>query len=238
MIPVRQGSVRLAKKNYLKIGKHTVLEIALLKAKESKVFDEIVINTDDPDLEDIASYLVVIFFLRDKNLASSEATSDQVVLDFFHNYPADKVFWVNTVSPLQTIEDIKQFVNASLESDWKSGVSINPAQVHVMFEKEPLNFDWKNGFARTQDLKAVNLFNYAMMGWHREMTEKLSSGQLFDQHTKLITSSRWSSFLLKNEEDMQLIRSFPYRSLLGNVVDLGVPRLVGRALLNQTPISI
>ena len=79
------------------------------------------------------------------------------------------MFWVNTVSPLQTIEDIKQFVNVSLESDWKSGVSINPAQVHVMFEKEPLNFDWKNGFARTQDLKAVNLFNYAMMGWHREM---------------------------------------------------------------------
>ena len=50
MIPVRQGSVRLKKKNYLKIGKYTVLEIALLKAKKSKVFDEIVINTDDPCL--------------------------------------------------------------------------------------------------------------------------------------------------------------------------------------------
>mgnify|MGYP001169251162 FL=1 len=207
MIPVRQGSVRLKKKNYLKIGKYTVLEIALLKAKKSKVFDEIVINTDDPDLEDIASNLDVKFYLRDKNLASSEATSDQVVLDFFRNHPADKVFWVNTVSPLQTIEDIKQFVNVSLESDWKSGVSTNPVQLHAMFEKEALNFDWKNGFARTQDLKAVNLFNYAMMGWHREMMEKLSSGQLFDQHTKLITSSRWSSFLLKNEEDMQLIKS-------------------------------
>ena len=197
----------MQKKNYLKIGKYTILEIALLKAKQSNVFDEIVINTDDPDLEKIASNLEVKFYLRDENLASSEATSDQVVLDFFDNHPADKVFWVNTVSPLQTIDDIKQFVNASLEPDWKSGVSINPAQVHAIFEKEPLNFDWKNGFARTQDLKAVNLFNYAMMGWHREMTQKLSSGQLFDEHTKLITSSRWSSFLLKNKEDMQLIRS-------------------------------
>ena len=77
MIPVRQGSVRLKKKNYLKIGKYTVLEIALLKAKKSKVFDEIVINTDDPDLEDIAFNLDVKFYLRDKNLASSQATSDQ-----------------------------------------------------------------------------------------------------------------------------------------------------------------
>ena len=178
-----------------------------MKAKKSKVFDEIVINTDDPDLEDIAFNLDVKFYLRDKNLASSQATSDQVVLDFFRNHPADRVFWVNTVSPLQTIEDIKQFVSVSLESDWKSGVSTNPVQLHAMFEKEALNFDWKNGFARTQDLKAVNLFNYAMMGWHKEMMEKLSSGQLFDQHTKLITSSRWSSFLLKNEEDLQLIKS-------------------------------
>ena len=61
-----------------------------MKAKKSKVFDEIVINTDDPDLEDIAFNLDVKFYLRDKNLASSQATSDQVVLDFFRNHPADK----------------------------------------------------------------------------------------------------------------------------------------------------
>ena len=39
------------------------------------------------------------------------------------------------------------------------------------------------------------------------MTDKLNNGQLFDERTKLIESSRWSSFLLKNEEDMELIRN-------------------------------
>ena len=39
MVPVRQGSVRLAKKNYLKIGEFSVFEIALLKAIKSNVFD-------------------------------------------------------------------------------------------------------------------------------------------------------------------------------------------------------
>jgi CMP-N-acetylneuraminic acid synthetase len=36
MIPARKGSERLAKKNYLKIGDLTVLEIALQKAIKSK----------------------------------------------------------------------------------------------------------------------------------------------------------------------------------------------------------
>jgi N-acylneuraminate cytidylyltransferase len=82
MVPVRRGSERLAKKNYLKIQKYTVLEIALIKAIKSDVFDRIVINTDDPELEDISLRMGVDFYLRPDHLASSEATSDQVVLDF------------------------------------------------------------------------------------------------------------------------------------------------------------
>jgi CMP-N-acetylneuraminic acid synthetase len=82
MVPVRKGSVRLPKKNYLKIGNLTVLEITLQKAIKSEVFDRIVLNTDDPTLEEVASRQGVDFYLRNDDLASSHATSDQVVLDF------------------------------------------------------------------------------------------------------------------------------------------------------------
>ena len=108
MVPVRQGSIRLARKNYLKIGEFTVLEITLLKAIQSKVFDRIVVNTDDPTLEEVTSRMGVDFYLRNEDLATSRATSDQVVLDFFDNNDGDRVFWVNTVCPLQTIGDIKE----------------------------------------------------------------------------------------------------------------------------------
>ena len=205
MVPVRKGSVRLPKKNYLKIGEFTVLEIALLKAIHSKVFDRIVVNTDDPTLEEVTSRMGVDFYQRNEDLASSHATSDQVVLDFFDNNDGDRVFWLNTVSPLQTIGDIENFVKIGQEANWKSGVSINPTRVHVLFRNNPLNFKWEDGFARTQDLNPVKCFNYAMMGWHRKMTKKLAIGQLFDEKTRLVESSRWSSFLLKNKDDMELI---------------------------------
>jgi len=207
MVPVRKGSVRLAKKNYLKIGELTVLEITLLKAIQSKVFDRIVVNTDDPTLEEVTSRMGVEFYLRNESLATSSTTSDQVVLDFFYNNDGDRVFWVNTVCPLQTIGDIKNFVNLGQVINWRSGVSINPAQVHVFFGNDPLNFKWRGGFARTQDLIPVKCLNYAMMGWHRKMTKKLENAQLFDEKTGLVESSRWSSFLLKTEEDLEVIRT-------------------------------
>ena len=139
-------------------------------------------------------------------LASSQATSDQVVLDFFNKIEGDKIFWVNTVSPLQTIEDIKNFVNLSQAKDWKSGITVNTALVHTIFEDRPLNFEWKKGFARTQDLRPIKTFNYAMMGWSRTMINVLKQGQLFDEDTQHVESSRWSGFLLKNHDDMEFIQ--------------------------------
>jgi len=206
MIPARKGSERLAKKNYLKIGDLTVLEIALQKAIKSKAFDRVVVNSDDPNLEEISNKHGVNFYLRSSDLASSDATSDQVVLDFLNNYEGEKFFWVNTVSPLQTISDIQNFVKTAIIDDsWKSGVSYSLSQVHAMYDGNPLNFQWENGFARTQDLKSIKFFNYAMMGWSRDMIDLLSQGQLFDNNTHLVESSKWSNFLLKSKEDMDLI---------------------------------
>ena len=205
MIPARKGSERLAKKNYLKIGDLTVLEIALQKAIKSNVFDRIVVNSDDPNLKEISNKHGVNFYLRPSDLASSEATSDQVVLDFLNNYEGKNFFWVNTVSPLQTISDIQNFVKTAMDDGWKSGVSYSLSQVHALYDGNPLNFKWENGFARTQDLKSVKFFNYAMMGWSRDMIDLLSQGQLFDKNTYLVESSKWSNFLLKNREDMDLI---------------------------------
>ena len=44
------------------------------------------------------------------------------------------------------------------------------------------------------------------MGWDKSMQLSLENGQLFDQSTALLESSQWSNFLLKNEDDMNLIK--------------------------------
>ena len=199
IIPVRKGSQRLKKKNYQKINKYTVLELTIIKTLKSKVFDNIVINTDDIKLKKIANNFGIDFYLRPPKLANSLATSDQLVLDFFQNYKADRVFWVNTASPLQTVNDIKKSLISS--------VSGNNVGFHAYYKNTPINFNRKNGFARTQDLKPIQVINYAMMGWHKSCIKYLKKGELFPKKNLIYDSSRWSGFLLKTPEDLEIIRT-------------------------------
>ena len=57
--------------------------------------------------------------------SASSALCNANLIPFFNNNDGDRIFWVNTVSPLQTIGDIKNFVKIGQELNWKSGVSIN-----------------------------------------------------------------------------------------------------------------
>lgn len=205
MIPVRKGSVRLAKKNYLKINGKAIYEIAVEKAVSVNLFDKIILNTDDPDLESAASQLGIEFYLRPSHLATSEATSEMVVLDFFEKFDCNRVFWLNTVSPLQTLDDINSFFSHTINENCPSSVAVIKHQVHTNFNTLPLNYNWDENFAKTQDMSPVTCFNYSMMSWHRSEITMLKNGQLFNQSTKLIESSVWSNFLLKSQEDFLFI---------------------------------
>ncbi len=206
MIPVRKGSQRLAKKNYLQINGKAVYEIAIEKALSVNLFDKIVLNTDDPNLESVVKKFGIDFYLRESQLASSEATSEMVVLDFFKQYNCDRVFWLNTVSPLQTINDIKNFFNQTIDDNASSSVAVSKHQVHATFEGKPINYEWDQNFAKTQDMTPVLSFNYSMMSWHKNEMEMLENGQLFNDSTTMIESSIWSNILLKSKEDFDLIQ--------------------------------
>lgn len=205
MIPVRMGSQRLARKNYLKINGLAIFEIAIKKALDVNLFDRVVLNTDDPSLEPIANRHGVDFFLREAEFASSDATSELVVLDFFRHYNCERVFWLNTVSPLQTLYDIQNFFYRTLSENASSSVAVTRHQVHAVAEGRPINFHWDEAFAKTQDLSPVFSYNYSMMCWHESEIKSLESGQLFGESTAMIESSLWSSILLKTKADFDLI---------------------------------
>ena len=207
MVAARKGSERLKRKNYIKIGNYTVLELAIIKAIESNVFDKIFINTDDEALENLAKLFKIDFYLRSPHLANSTVTSDQVVLDFFENNDCEKLYWVNTASPLQTIQDIKKFFDSFENTQCDASVSSNNILQHAYYENNPINFQRKNGFAKTQDLKTVQALNYAMMAWKRSCINNLKNGELFSENTLILESSRWSGFLLKTNEDFEIIRN-------------------------------
>ena len=108
VIPVRAGSKRLPKKNYKSFNSRTLAEIARDKCLAAGIFDKVIISSDDPFFEDLVNCKEVEFIKRTEQLAGDNATTDMVIDFFFEELPScESILWVNSVSPLQSIQDIK-----------------------------------------------------------------------------------------------------------------------------------
>ncbi len=208
MIPVRSGSKRLPKKNYLPFGENSILERCIEKTKSCKKFDRIILNTDDIQLEEISKKHSIEIYIRSKDLANDEATSDRVVLDFFKKFSPSSLYWVNTASPLSKVEDINKVVTEFENSNANSVISINKKSVHAICTNKPVNFNHQDSsFAKTQELEPIFLYNYALMAWKFEYCDELKKGFLFNKETLMVETSIFSSFLLKDEEDYKFLKS-------------------------------
>ena len=209
MIPIRAGSKRLPRKNYLPLGDSTVAEQCISKALNSGRYDKVVVNTDDEELKSLESKYGIECYVRDKHLAGDDASSDEVVLDFMSRFPSEVVVWQNTICPFLQVEHIQQFVDEFVKSKQLSAVTVNVARVHALKGGVPINFSFSDssGFAKTQDLETVTLFNYGLMAWKSEFVTELKKRVLFDNNTLLYETTPLTSVLLKHPSDYEAIKN-------------------------------
>ena len=208
VIPVRSGSKRLPKTNYKSFNSRTLAEIARDKCLNSGIFDKIIITSDDPVFEELVNSNEVEFLQRTENLAGDDATTDMVVDFLFEEFPScESVLWVNSVSPLQSIEDIKNCGNSLNNPDVDCVMAVNTLYQHCCIANEPLNFNPNNSFEKTQDLKPVQRYIYSCMGWKRATYVKYRSDGfkgLFPGKMALVEVSVLAGMLIKYEEDFIL----------------------------------
>ncbi len=166
MIPARVGSERLKMKNLALINGKPLIYYSIKAAKDSGVFDKVVLNSDSKIFEKIARRYDIEFYLRPHNLGSSETKSDDVVADFMKLYnPEDIIVWVNTVNPFQSAHIICKVVDHFLCNDLDSLMTVEEKQVHVNFKNQPLNYKFDEPFFKTQDIQPVQPFVYSVMMW-------------------------------------------------------------------------
>ena len=142
VIPVRAGSKRLPKKNYKAFNSRNLAEIARDKCLASGIFDKIIITSDDPFFKEIANCHEVEFLQRSKDLAGDEATTDMVIDFLFEELPlCETVLWVNSVSPLQSIEDIRNCGTRLHYPNVDCVMAINTLYQHCSISNKPINFN-------------------------------------------------------------------------------------------------
>ena len=153
MIPARVGSERLKMKNLALINDKPLIYYSIQAAKQSGVFDKIVLNSDSLIFEKIAKRYEIDFYLRPKDLGSSDTRSDDVVADFMKTYNSnDVVVWVNTVNPFQSSTIISEVVDYFFDNSLDSLMTVEEKQVHVNYQNKPLNYNSEEPFYKTQDI--------------------------------------------------------------------------------------
>ena len=112
IIPARSGSKGLKDKNIKELNGKPLLAYSIEAAKESKLFDEIMVSTDSSKYAEIArSFGANVPFLRSEGNSSDKASSWDVVLEVLSKYfetgqKFDSVCLLQPTSPLRTANDI------------------------------------------------------------------------------------------------------------------------------------
>lgn len=207
MIPARMGSTRLPAKNLALLNGRPLIYYAIKAAKDAKVFDRIVVNSEDEVFSKVAERYKVEFYKRPTKWATSNAKSDSVVYDFVEHNPCDIVVWVNPTSPLQEGEEISEAMDRFKRKKLDSLITVKNEQVHCIYNNKPINFKKDNMFAKTQDLTPTQPFVYSIMMWRTSVFKKTFEKKghaLFCGKTGYYPVSRLSTVIIKKKEDLMM----------------------------------
>ncbi|MBE6097708.1 MAG: acylneuraminate cytidylyltransferase family protein [Schwartzia succinivorans] len=114
IIPARSGSKGLKDKNIKLMNGKPLLSYSIVAAKESGIFDEIMVSTDSQRYADIAiKYGASVPFLRSSENSSDTADSWDMVLEVLNNYRElgsefDTICLLQPTSPLRIGRDISE----------------------------------------------------------------------------------------------------------------------------------
>ncbi len=129
LIPARGGSKRIPKKNIALLDGKPLLQYTWEAAERSGIFEEVVVSTEDKEIEEVARGLGATVLPRPEHLSTDAAR----VLDVANHYldlineDVDFLFILLPTSPLRTEKDIIDVFNIlRRESDIDGVTAVTP----------------------------------------------------------------------------------------------------------------
>lgn len=212
VIPARGGSKRIPRKNIRDFDGKPIIAYSIDCAKQSGLFDRIIVSTDDEEITDVArDFGAEVPFLRPPDLADDFTGTTEVIA---HAVDWIKREWSADISAVCCIYPTAPFISAddlakglfSLESgDWQYVFSATDfgSSIFRSFGKDtngglemffPDRFD-----ARSQDLPDA-LHDCGQFYWGRP-DAWLGNLRIFDKHSSIVTIPRWRVQDIDSEED-------------------------------------
>lgn len=139
IIPARGGSKGLPGKNIKKLNGKPLIAYSIEAAIGSKIFDKIVVSTDDEKIAEVAlNYDAEVPFMRPEELASDKSSSMDVlihVIEWFKKRGKyfDYIMKLQPTSPLRNKIDIINSMDLIIDKNGDSVISVSLCKHHPLW---------------------------------------------------------------------------------------------------------
>lgn len=171
-IIARLESKRVWRKNLRLLNGKPMILYAFEAAKQSKLIDEIYINTESDILGKLALDNGIKYFKRDLALAADDVVLDQTTWAFINHVDCDIVGMVNPVCPLTTGDDIDNGLRYFLKNDFDTLLTVREEHLHAFVNDRPVNIDISKKIPMTQRLNPVQIVTWNFCFWKTEVFRK------------------------------------------------------------------
>jgi pseudaminic acid cytidylyltransferase len=211
VIPARGGSKRIPRKNIREFCGKPMIAWSIEVAKQSKLFDRIIVSTDDEEIAEVAkSYGAKVPFVRPAELSDDYAGTTEVIahaVTWMHEqgWQPEAICCIYATSVFLTVDDLKKGFNALSVGNWSYAFSVTDFEYPIFrsFKKcsdggvemfFPAYFE-----SRSQDLPEA-LHDAAQFYWGKPEAW-LKNINLFDRHSCPVIIPRWRVEDIDTEDD-------------------------------------
>ena len=212
-IPAKKNSQDLKNKNLKKLNNLSLVELAILGAKKSKLINEIHLSSDSEKILKIGTKLNIDVIKRQKNLSTYSTSANSVILDFIKNKIQNNqredciIVYLQPTSPFRNNIHIDQAIKYFIKKKFRSLVSVteNKNFFKSLYKKKTtLNPFFNDNFVTNnrQNLKKVYSPNGAIYIFYS--SDFIKNKKLSFTKTGYYIMNRIDSIDIDDKEDYEL----------------------------------
>ena len=213
VIPARGGSKRIPRKNIKEFFGKPMIAWSIEAAKESKLFDHIIVSTDDAEIAEVArQWGAEVPFMRPAELADDYAGTTEVIahatqwaLD--QGFDVDAVCCIYATAPFVQVKDLKQGLEALNSGGWAYSFTVTDyaSPIFRSFKQTAAGgiemFFPEHFSTRSQDLPTA-LHDAGQFYWGRP-SAWLRGKRIFDQDSIPVVIPRWVVQDIDTQDDWE-----------------------------------
>ena len=194
IIPARGGSKGVKRKNIKIIAKKPLIAYTIETAKKSELFQDVIVSTEDEEIREISqSYGANVPFMRPKQLATDETTTESVLIHTINELRKkglefDTIMLRDCTVPFIDVNDMKNALDLFSNSKCDAVFAVIKAHPNPYFGMMEIHEDGylvpskipKSDITRRQDSPIVYNVDgmYILNVEHFMKTQKISSGNI------------------------------------------------------------